>query len=166
MSEVSSLAADMPSPTLDHVLTITLQFDNRFKTPMMLGGAQHGWISVTGGSFEGPLLRGKVLPGGGDPSLTRPDGLVVVGARYILQEDDGTMISLYNPGIRDGSPQVKAGVDPALVIDTEAFDLRTSPVFDTPAGKHDWLTRSTFVGVGRKLPDGNGNRIHYFKVNA
>lgn len=159
-------ASAMPTPILEHVLTITLQFDNRFKTPVMQSGVEHGWISVTGGSFEGPTLKGKVLRGGGDASMTRADGVVVVGARYILQEDDGTMISLYNPGMRDGSAQRAAGVDTAIVIDPEAWDLRTSPVFDTPVGKHDWLTRSTFVGVGRKLPDGQGNTIHYFKVSA
>jgi hypothetical protein len=37
-----------------------------------------------------------------------------------------------------------------------------SPKFDVPQGKHDWLARYVFIGVGEKIP--TGNRIHYYKV--
>ena len=50
--------------------------------PQQLGTVPHGIrsiVPVTGGSFEGPRLRGKVLPGGGDWLLLRPDGVLELG---------------------------------------------------------------------------------------
>ena len=45
--------------------------------PQKLGTVPHGVrsiVPVAGGDFEGPRLRGKVLPGGGDWLLLRSDG--------------------------------------------------------------------------------------------
>jgi hypothetical protein len=42
--------------------------------PQKLGAVSHGTrviVPITGGTFEGPRLRGKVLPGGGDELLNR-----------------------------------------------------------------------------------------------
>src|SRR5262245_500066 len=47
--------------------------------PQQLGTVPHGIrsiVPVTGGSFEGPRLRGAVLPGGGDWLLLRSDGVL------------------------------------------------------------------------------------------
>ena len=38
---------------------------------------------------------------------------------------------------------------------TQDYYLRAQPTFETPVGKHDWLTRHVFVGVGERRPDGN-----------
>ena len=38
-------------------------------------------VYVTRGTFEGPRMKGVVLPGGGDWYTTRPDGTGVVDAR-------------------------------------------------------------------------------------
>ena len=51
------------------------------------------------GEFFGPKLKGKAVPNsGGDYALFRPDDTAVFDARYMLQEDDGTLIMLYNKG--------------------------------------------------------------------
>src|ERR1700730_9600262 len=53
---------------------------------------RHGarrYYSAIGGSFEGPRLRGEVLPDGGDWLLTRPDGVLQQDARITLKTDDG-----------------------------------------------------------------------------
>src|SRR5262245_36196183 len=47
--------------------------------PQKLGTVSHGVrsiVPVTGGEFEGPRLRGKVLPGGGDWLLLRSDDVL------------------------------------------------------------------------------------------
>ena len=33
--------------------------------------------------------------------------------------------------------------------------LRGNPTFECAVGKHDWLTRHVFVGVGERRSDGN-----------
>jgi len=42
------------------------------------------------------------------------------------------------------------------------YYLRASPTFEVSRGKHDWLTRHVFIGVGERLPD--GNRVRYYAL--
>jgi len=45
-------------------------------------------VYVTGGRFEGERLKGKVLPGGGDSVIERPDGGLHLDVRLTLQTDE------------------------------------------------------------------------------
>ena len=47
---------------------------------------------VAGGRFEGPKLRGIVLPGGADWIIGRPDGSTSLDMRIVLETDDGAAI--------------------------------------------------------------------------
>lgn len=157
----------LPTPFFEYVFSIRLQLDHRLTSPIMLSGRSHGSTTAVGGEIFGPRLRGIVVPySGADASQVRPDGVLTLNARYLLETHDGVRLFLHNQGIRDGSAQVARGVDPGIVVDTDAWDLRTSPIFDAPSGEYDWLTRSTFAGVGKKLPDGQGNTIHYFRIDV
>ena len=53
-------------------------------------------VPITGGSFEGPNIRGNVLPGGADRQLIRKDGVRQLDALYELQADDGAIITVRN----------------------------------------------------------------------
>ena len=53
-------------------------------------------VPITGGSFEGPNIRGTVLPGGADRQLIRKDGVRQLDALYELQADDGAVITVRN----------------------------------------------------------------------
>ncbi len=58
--------------------------------PQRIGAVPHGArviATITGGTFEGPRLRGKVLPGGGDWLLLRSDG--VLGLDLRITPGDG-----------------------------------------------------------------------------
>ena len=48
------------------------------------GGGHRYIIDILGGSFEGPRLCGRVLPGGADRQWLRPDGLKELDALYNL----------------------------------------------------------------------------------
>jgi len=48
-------------------------------------------VPIVGGTFEGPNIRGKVLPGGADRQLVRRDGVRQLNALYELQTDDGAI---------------------------------------------------------------------------
>ena len=37
----------------------------------------------------------------------------------------------------------------------EEYYLRGNPTFEVPTGKHDWLTKHVFIGVGERRSDGN-----------
>src|SRR5437867_12237165 len=46
-------------------------------------------FGAAGGRFEGPRLRGEVVPGGGDWALFRADGAMSLDVRLTLRTHDG-----------------------------------------------------------------------------
>jgi len=109
-----------------------------------VGSGPHGTritYPITGGSFEGNRLRGKVLPGGADWTLKRQDGIVELDLRITLQTDDGALVHMTFEGIRDdGAPG--------------ASYFRTLPRFETADAKYSFLNRLLAVGVGEIRADG------------
>ncbi len=106
-----------------------------------------------GGSFEGPRLRGAVLPGGIDQKLIRSDGAMTPNVRLVLQTDDDALIYMYYTGVRHGSPEVMRRIADGESVDPSEYYLRNAPFFETAAPRYDWLNRIVSVGVGRRMPD-------------
>ncbi|BCM86424.1 DUF3237 domain-containing protein [Methylobacterium indicum] len=68
-------------------------------------------VPITGGRFQGPRIRGTVLPGGADRQLVRKDGVRRLDALYEMQAEDGAILTVRNqvlidPG-RDGAPDYR-----------------------------------------------------------
>lgn len=104
-------------------------------------------IPITGGRVNGPQVRGELVAGGFDWNLSRSDGASMVDASYYMRTDDGVMIRITNRGV-GGPPAAPAGPRGGGAAGaTEALLMFTTPSFETPVGKYDWLTRSTFVGT-------------------
>jgi hypothetical protein len=110
-------------------------------------------VPITGGSFEGPRLRGQVLPGGADWQLIRPDGVAEIEAHYVIETDDGVAIAVVNRGLRHGPEEVMGKLARGEPVDPSAYYFRTSPTFHAPTGRYGWLTRAIFVGLGERRPD-------------
>ena len=55
-------------------------------------------IPIIGGTFEGPGIKGTIIPGGWDWQLVRADGCVDVHADYMIKTDDGVIINVVNDG--------------------------------------------------------------------
>jgi len=96
---------------------------------------------IVGGSFEGDRLRGKVLPGGDDWVLRRPDGVLELDLRITLETDDGALIHMTFEGIRDDGAR-------------GAPYFRTLPRFETADTKYAFLNRLLAVGAGEIGADG------------
>lgn len=90
-------------------------------------------IPIIGGTFEGPNIKGIVLPGGADYQLQdREKGRTELEAIYSIQTDDGVNIHVRNCGV--------------LVASDGQFYFRTSPKFEAPNdSKYDWLNNAIFV---------------------
>lgn len=113
-------------------------------------------IPITGGTFEGPGLKGTIIPGGWDWQLVRADGCIDVHADYMLKTDDGVIINVVNDGAlcppRDGKP---------------GTPVRTSPRFEAPLGKYEWLGQTAFIGTLETAKGPNGEpavRIRFYKA--
>jgi len=127
-------------------------------------GAERWAVWAEEGWFEGPDIRGKVIPmSGGDYPLLRPNGVIDFDARYLLETDDGHVIYLQSRGYRWArTPEVAEKMWRNEDVGPDDYYMRVSPKFDVPEGKYDWLGKHVFVGVAEKIP--GANRIHYFKV--
>ena len=110
-------------------------------------------VNILGGEFNGPCLKGKVLPGGADRQLLRPDGVKELDALYEIQTDDGTVITVHNQVVVDMPTQ-------------EQRYARSVVKFRAPAGQYEWLNRRVFVGNLESLkPSRNAVKIRIFQVN-
>ncbi len=126
----------MPEPSLpvEHLFTLKAN----------LGGAsvvQDGpqgtrvIVAVSGGTFEGPKLKGTIVPNSGCDWVTRrADGSLRLDVRITLQTDDGAAIYMAYNGI--GKPQDGGNV------------LRTAPLFETGDERYDWLNSVQAVATG------------------
>jgi hypothetical protein len=108
---------------------------------IMLGKSKHGVrriIPITGGTFEGPNIRGEVVPGGEDWQLVRPDGDTELYARYLLKTHDGYLIQVINR-VLIHAPAAGEKAKPYIrsVIDLEAPS-------DSP---YDYLNHAVFLGT-------------------
>ena len=124
---------------------------------------------VTGGTFEGPRMKGEVLPGGGNWSMGgRLDDNTNSGtfdARVILKTDDGALIYMTYTGRTRVPDDVaskladKANVDS---LDSTLYSLRIAPLFETGDPRYYWL--NGVLAVGRGQATGRGARHHVFAI--
>ncbi len=103
---------------------------------------------IAGGTFEGSRLSGKILPGGADWVLTRPDGTLEIDLRLTLETSDAALVYMTFQGIRHRL------ADPA----NDYF--RSIARFETSAPKYQFLNRMLAVGSG-EIRD--GAPIHTFE---
>jgi Protein of unknown function (DUF3237) len=156
-------------PGLEFAFEVRLRFTRVQNIASMPTGAGRGAVYVDSGEFRGPSIRGKAVPNsGGDYALFRPDGVLQFDARYMLQEDDGTLILMQNRGYLWGrNPDTMQKLrDMAFAggptVDPGEYYLRAAPSFEVEKGRHDWLMRHVFVGLGERKSD--GNLVRYYKV--
>jgi Protein of unknown function (DUF3237) len=132
-------------------------------SPQKIGGVPLGTRTtapITSGQFEGLRLCGKVLAGGGDWTLLRPDGVLELDLRITLETDDGALIYLASFGLRRGPPEVLAALARGEAVDPASYYFRTIPRFETAAPKYAFLNRLVAVATGDRRADGPIYGIH------
>lgn len=122
-------------------------------------------FDVVGGTFEGPRLRGRLLPSGGDWLLNGPDGAGRLDVRATLETDDGAHIYMQYFGI-----VIVAGVAAEKLGRGEGTDygdavFMTNPRFETGDPRYAWLNAVVAVGEGRFGPGWVEYRV-YQAVNG
>ena len=97
------------APELEFALQLKVTLGEAFG----IDNTQHGRrtvIPITGGTFEGPLLKGTIINGGADYQLANAQGRTELEAIYCIKTDDGVYIHVRNRGIianatdADGKP--------------------------------------------------------------
>ncbi|MEV4096420.1 DUF3237 domain-containing protein [Streptosporangium saharense] len=163
----------MRPPELEHVMTVTLTMvpGSLRRIEGVPGGGDRWSINVAGGVFEGPGMRGKVLPGGIENPHLRPDGSLMINARWLLEEEDGTVIYVRNRGIRRAYDPAKmtAWMTRSEPVTADDFYFRVVPTFETASPRFHWLTENIFVGRLEDPPttaqENQGPTMSYFLVH-
>ena len=150
---LSAPAAAQEVPTLEFVFeeTVTL---GEVTVPGDTAFGGRIIIPISGGAFEGPEIKGVVVPGGWDYQLRRADGCNDLKADYFLRTDDGVVINVVNKGV------ICTNADGTL------RPVRTHPVFEAPRGKYEWLSQTAFVGTLEPSSAENGRavRLRFYRV--
>ena len=125
--------------------------------PTVVGETPEGTrriVPILGGTFEGPKVKGKLLPGGADWQLIREDGFTAIDARYTLQTDTGHLVYVSNIGIRHAAPEVMRRLNAGESVDPSQIYFRAVPKFEAAAPELQWLMRSIFIATGERYPKG------------
>jgi hypothetical protein len=127
-------------------------FDAHFTVEGAMVVGDGGWGTrivgpVTGGTLEGPKIKGTAKNFGADWAVFRHDKVLAVDVRLLLETDDGVIIHMYYDGIvdvtEDQLTSILAG-QPAAA----APRVHTTPRFETGHEKYLWLNKVVGAAIG------------------
>jgi hypothetical protein len=148
------MSNQLPEPCL----TLVYRLEATLGEPLDLGDTAQGHrriVPQTGGTFTGPELNGKLLPGASaDWQIILPDGTAFGDIRYTLETDSGDLLYVRSRGVRHGSPEVLARLARGEEVDAGEYTFRTTTQIETAAPELDWLNKGVFIGVGARRPAG------------
>ncbi|MEQ9643358.1 MAG: DUF3237 domain-containing protein [Alphaproteobacteria bacterium] len=110
-------------------------------------------INIAGGQVTGPRLTGRILPGGADWQVIRPDGTADLHARYTIEAADGALIYVQNIGYRYAEPPVLKRLTAGEMVPADEYYFMATPRFETSAPAHEWLNRTILVAEAAREPD-------------
>jgi len=132
----AQVEAPKDTPQLEFALQLKVTLGETYSC----GETQHGRrtvIPITGGTFEGPNIKGTILNGGADYQLANAAGRTEVEAIYSIRTDDGVNIHVRNRGIIASSKDAQGN---------PSFYFRCAPQFEAPAdSKYAWMNNSLFL---------------------
>ena len=137
MSASAQVAEPQNTPQLEFALQLKVTLGEAYTC----GETQHGQrtiIPITGGSFEGPNIKGTIINGGADYQLNnKATGRTELEAIYCIKTDDGVNIHVRNRGI------INSGKDDQ---GNPTFYFKAAPQFEAPVdSKYAWLNNAIFV---------------------
>jgi len=117
-----AIAQEADEPGLKFVLEETVTLGKVVEVGKTVRGERR-IIPITGGHFEGPAIKGEVMPGGWDWQLGTAGGCFRLHADYMIRTDDGVVINVVNQGTtcRD--------------LAKPGERMITVPVFEAPLGR-------------------------------
>jgi muconolactone delta-isomerase len=143
-----AMSTQLPDPRL----TAVYRLEATLAQPVDLGETAQGHrriVALTGGTFTGPELNGKLLPGASaDWQIVRADGTAFGDVRYTLQTDRGDVLYVQSRGVRHGPAEVLARLGRGEEVDASEYTFRTSTQIETAAPDLDWLNKGVFISVG------------------
>ena len=144
------------APQLEFALQLKVTLGETYSC----GETQHGQrtvIPITGGTFEGPNIKGTIINGGADYQLSNKAlNRTELEAIYSIKTDDGVYIHVRNRGIIHGGKDANGN---------PSFYFRAAPQFEAPAdSKYAWMNNSLFVCAPDFAPGFKGIVLNVWRV--
>ena len=135
---VMTVRAQAPKgPVTEYVMTLNVKLGQAYGVGKTAKGNRF-IVPITGGTFEGPNIKGEVLEGGADYQLQNMEaGRTEIEAIYCIRTDDGVTIHIRNCGL------ICSGKD---ADGKSSFYFRCAPKFEAPIdSKYAWLNNALFL---------------------
>jgi len=146
--------AQSKAPELEFALQLKVTLGEAYG----IDNTQHGRrtiIPITGGTFEGPKLKGTIINGGADYQLNT-ESRTELEAIYCIRTDDGINIHVRNKGIIYNGKDAEGN---------PTFYFRAAPTFEAPAdSKYAWLNNALFVCTPEWSQDFKGIILNVWMV--
>ena len=143
-----AFSTQLPEPRL----SLVYRLEATLAQPLDLGDTARGdrrIVALTGGTFTGPELNGKLLPGvSADWQIVLGDGTALGDIRCTLETDGGDLLYVQSRGVRHGPADVLARLGRGEEVDASRYTFRTATQIETAAPDLDWLNKGVFVSVG------------------
>lgn len=134
-------SAQVTEPNDTPQMEFALQLKVTLGDAYSCGETQHGRrtiIPITGGTFEGPHIKGTIINGGADYQIANTAiNRTELEAIYCIKTDDGIIIHVRNRGIISNGKDAEGN---------PTFYFKAAPQFEAPAdSKYAWLNNALFV---------------------
>lgn len=146
-------------------LAFVFEVNAEIGAPLDVGDTPRGHrriIPITGGTLHGPGIEGRIIPGGADWQIVRPDGVIELHARYTAEIVGRGLLYIMNEGIRRAAPEIATRLNAGESVDESLYYFRTVPKFEIAAPQYSWLMDSIFIGVAKRNP--HDVRVRFWKV--
>jgi len=144
----------LPDPRLTKIYRLEATLGQAWEVGDVAPGRRR-IVPLTGGTFTGPELNGKLLPGASaDWQIVMADGTALGDIRYTLQTDRGDLLYVQSRGVRHGSADVLARLGRGEDVDASEYTFRTSTQIEAAAADLDWLNKGVFISVAGRQPGG------------
>lgn len=137
------------APNLEFVCELKVTTDKA----MTVGMTSHGErriIPITGGTFEGPKMKGTVLNGGADYQFANQENTrTEIEAIYTIKTDDNILIHIRNVGLVVKTKEASESLAKGEPLDWDKMYFKAAPKFDAPNdSKYNWMNDTIFVCKG------------------
>ena len=140
MAMTTQAQVQVPTEAETPQLEFAVQLHVTLGEAYTVGETPHGRrtvIPITGGTFEGPGIKGTVINGGADYQLAK-DNRTEIEAIYSIKTDDGVYIHVRNCGIIRTGGEDRGG--------QPSFYFKCAPKFEAPSdSKYAWMNNSLFL---------------------
>ena len=136
-------------PRLEFLLEARVKLGELTMAGSYADGHERGFLSLLGGEFDGPGLRGTILPSTKDWPVYYGNGVRATDVDYVYLTDDGAYLFVKVRGYRYDRAQLDGGLLAAETMELAPNPHRAFVDIQAPQkSRYEWLSHNLFVGIG------------------